>query len=226
MCRTHKIAAADQRRFTQRVLGHHEFVPRSGQGFAPAATPRRGRHVRNRGRYWIRDVPDSHRLLAGRTICPSAARAWRAALELLVCGRSQVKLNSPQTLRLSSARESCGSADNNPLTRCSASGMLKRCLTRFCASLSEYTNHLSSSSTLFMITGQALPVEVEVTWGMPLPAASLTQETEKRSPSSSRSAPTSGAVAGHGTVRHARAHRSRRWSLRRYRGCLRTRLTA
>ena len=157
--RTHKIAAADQRRFTQRVLGHHEFVPRSGQGFAPAATPRQGRHVRNRGRYWIRDVPDSHRLLAGRTICPSAARAWRAALQLPVCGRSQAKLNSPQTLRLSSARESCGSADNNPLTRCSASGMLKRCLTRFCASLGEYTNHLSSSSTLFVITGQgyALP---------------------------------------------------------------------
>ena len=49
-------------------------------------------------------------------------------------------------------------------------------------------------------------------WGMPLPAASLARETEKRSPGSSRSrfAPASGVVADHGAVRHARAHRSRR----------------
>ena len=72
-------------------------------------------------------------------------------------------------------------------------------------------------------TYAALPVEAEVTWGVPLPAASLTRETEKRSPSSSRSrfAPTSGVVAGRGTVRHARAHRSGR--CRRCRGCSRTR---
>ena len=65
----------------------------------------------NRGR--CRAATYSLHVLAGRTIRPSVARA--AALQLLVCGRPQAKLNSLQTLRLSSARESCGSVD--PLQR-------------------------------------------------------------------------------------------------------------
>ena len=76
---------------------------------------------------------------AGRTTRPSVARAPRATLQLLTCGCPQAKPNSRQTLRL--VCEICGSADNGPPTRCSASGALRRCLTRFCVFIASWRMH-------------------------------------------------------------------------------------
>ena len=88
----------------------------------------------------------SLRVPAGRTICSLFAKAWRAALQLLVCGRPQAKPNSLQTLRLSSARAA-------RRTRGSAAAP-QALLDKILCIHSEYTNHLSSSSPSFVMTGQ------------------------------------------------------------------------
>ena len=69
-----------------------------------------------------------------------------------------------------------------------------------------------------------LPVEVEVIWGMPLPELRQALREKRRKSHRVRRGRGSrrGVVAGPDTVRHAHVHRSRRWSLRRYRGCSRT----